>query len=187
MNKENVISKYDDKKIKDMEKFCNEYKTFLSTCKTERECINQITKMAANNGYISLDEALKNNKKLKCGDKVYAVNMGKAMMLMVIGEHEMVHGLNFVGAHIDSPRLDLKANPVYENNGLCLLDTHYYGGIKKYQWTTLPLAIHGTVVKKDGKKIDFVYGEDENDGVVGISDLLPHLEKPNKLKLRAKT
>ena len=184
MNKDNVISKYSEQKISQMEQFCNDYKAFLSSCKTERECINFITKMAVDNGYISLDDALKQNKKLKSGDKVYAVNMGKAMILMVIGEHEMVHGLNFVGSHIDSPRLDLKANPVYENNGLCLLDTHYYGGIKKYQWTTLPLAIHGTVVKKDGKKIDFVYGEDEKDGVVGISDLLPHLEKTKKVEIQ---
>ncbi len=184
MKKDNVISKYSEEKIKNMEDFCNDYKAFLSTCKTERECINFITKMAVDNGYISLDDALKQNKKLKSGDKVYAVNMGKAMLLMVIGEHEMVYGLNFVGSHIDSPRLDLKANPVYENNGLCLLDTHYYGGIKTYQWTTLPLAIHGTVVKKDGKKIDFVYGEDEKDGVVGISDLLPHLDKNKKVEIQ---
>ena len=168
---ENIWNKYSASKIKNMEKFCDEYKEFLSNCKTERECIDFFSNLAEKNDFINLETALKENKKLKAGDKVYAVNMGKAMLLMVIGEEPFVKGLNIIGSHIDSPRLDLKATPIYENNELCLLDTHYYGGIKKYQWTALPLAIHGTVVKKDGTKINIVYGEDEKDAVVGISDL----------------
>ena len=182
---ENIWNKYSQSKLKNMERFCDEYKNFLSQCKTERECINFFSNVAEKNGYINLEKALKENKKLKAGDKVYAVNMGKAMLLMVIGSEPMIKGLNIIGSHIDSPRLDLKATPIYENNELCLLDTHYYGGIKKYQWTALPLAIHGTVVKKDGTKINIVYGEDENDAVVGITDLLPHLEK-SKEKLEIK-
>ncbi len=182
---ENIWNKYSQSKLKKMESFCDEYKDFLSQCKTERECINFFSNVAEKNGYINLEKALKENKKLKAGDKVYAVNMGKAMLLMVIGSEPMIKGLNIIGSHIDSPRLDLKATPIYENNELCLLDTHYYGGIKKYQWTALPLAIHGTVVKKDGTKINIVYGEDENDAVVGITDLLPHLEK-SKEKLEIK-
>ena len=182
---ENIWNKYSQSKLKNMEIFCDEYKDFLSQCKTERECIDFFSNVAEKNGYINLEKALKENKKLKAGDKVYAVNMGKAMLLMVIGSEPMIKGLNIIGSHIDSPRLDLKATPIYENNELCLLDTHYYGGIKKYQWTALPLAIHGTVVKKDGTKINIVYGEDENDAVVGITDLLPHLEK-SKEKLEIK-
>ena len=180
----NIWSKYNKNKLEKMETFCDEYKQFLSSCKTERECINKISKFAEDNGFINLETAIKENKKLNAGDKVYAINMGKAMILMVIGKNDMVSGFNIIGSHIDSPRLDLKASPVYENNGLCLFDTHYYGGIKKYQWTALPLAIHGTVVKKDGRKVDFVYGEKEDDGVLGISDLLPHLEKEKKLEIK---
>ncbi len=182
---ENIWNKYSENKIKNMEKFCDEYKNFISSCKTERECIDFFSNIAEKNGFINLEKALKENKKLKAGDKVYAVNMGKAMLLMVIGSEPMIKGLNIIGSHIDSPRLDLKATPIYENNELCMLDTHYYGGIKKYQWTALPLAIHGTVVKKDGTKIKLVYGEEEEDAVVGISDLLPHLEK-EKTKLEIK-
>ena len=180
----NIWNKYDKNKLNKMEIFCDDYKQFLSSCKTERECINTISKLAEDNGFINLETAIKENQKLKSGDKVYAVNMGKAMILMVIGQREMVSGFNIIGSHIDSPRLDLKATPIYENNGLCLFDTHYYGGIKKYQWTALPLAIHGTVVKKDGRKVDFVYGEKEDDGVLGISDLLPHLEREKKLEIK---
>lgn len=182
---QNIWEKYSQSKLDKMEKFCNSYKDFISNCKTERECIDFFTNIAQKNGFINLEEALAENTKLKQGDKVYSVNMGKAMLLMVIGSEPMVKGLNIIGSHIDSPRLDLKATPVYENNELCMFDTHYYGGIKKYQWTALPLALHGTVVKKDGTKIKVVIGEDENDTVLGISDLLPHLEK-EKAKLEIK-
>lgn len=183
MINENIWKHYTQEKIDNMENFCKDYKNFISNCKTERECINFMTNLAENNGFVNLEKVLKENIKLKSGDKVYSVNMGKAMLLMVIGEQDMCNGFNIIGSHIDSPRLDLKAKPVYENNGLCLFDTHYYGGIKKYQWTAIPLAIHGTVVKKDGKKINFVYGEDD-EAVVGISDLLPHLEKDKKLEVK---
>lgn len=182
---QNIWEKYSQSKLDKMEKFCNSYKDFISNCKTERECIDFFTNIAQKNGFINLEKALAENTKLKQGDKVYSVNMGKAMLLMVIGSEPMVKGLNIIGSHIDSPRLDLKATPVYENNELCMFDTHYYGGIKKYQWTALPLALHGTVVKKDGTKIKVVIGEDENDTVLGISDLLPHLEK-EKAKLEIK-
>ena len=182
---QNIWEKYSQSKLDKMEKFCNSYKDFISNCKTERECIDFFTNLAQKNGFINLEKALAENTKLKQGDKVYSVNMGKAMLLMVIGSEPMVKGLNIIGSHIDSPRLDLKATPVYENNELCMFDTHYYGGIKKYQWTALPLALHGTVVKKDGTKIKVVIGEDENDTVLGISDLLPHLEK-EKAKLEIK-
>lgn len=177
---ENIWTDYDSKKTKEMTKFCEEYKAFLSSCKTERECINFVTKLAKNYGYVNLEKAISENKKLKAGDKVYAVNMGKAILLMVIGKQPLTKGMNLIGAHIDSPRLDLKAFPVYEKNGLCLFDTHYYGGIKKYQWTALPLALHGVVVKKNGEKINLVLGEDEKDFVLGITDLLPHLEEKDK-------
>ena len=129
---ENIWKEYNEEKLNAMEGFCNDYKKFISDCKTERECIDYTIKLAEQNGFINLDDALEQNKKLSAGDKVYSVNMGKAMMLMVIGSEPMVKGMNFVGSHVDSPRLDLKAKPIYENNGLCLFDTHYYGGIKKY-------------------------------------------------------
>ena len=177
---ENIWIKYNEEKTNAMNVFCEDYKKFLSTHKTERECIEYTISVAEKNGFINLEKAILENKKLKAGDKVYSVNMGKAILLMVIGSEPMLKGMNLIGAHIDSPRLDLKATPVYENNGLCLFDTHYYGGIKKYQWTALPLAMHGVVVKKNGEKIKLVLGEDDSDFVFGISDLLPHLESKEK-------
>ena len=177
---ENIWTKYNQEKTNAMNVFCEDYKKFLSTHKTERECIEYTVSAAEKNGFINLEKAIEENKKLKAGDKVYSVNMGKAILLMVIGNEPMVKGMNLIGAHIDSPRLDLKATPVYENNGLCLFDTHYYGGIKKYQWTALPLAMHGVVVKKNGEKIKLVLGEDDSEFVFGISDLLPHLESKEK-------
>lgn len=173
MNK-NVWDKYTEEKLKCMEEFCDGYKNFLSNNKTERECTSFAVSIAKKNGFIDLADAIKNNKKLIPGDKVYAVNMGKSVILAVIGKQDMSKGVNFVGSHLDSPRLDIKATPVYENNELCMMDTHYYGGIKTYQWTAIPLAIHGTVAKKDGKVINFVYGEEG--ACVGITDLLPHLD-----------
>ncbi|MBQ8845256.1 MAG: aminopeptidase [Clostridia bacterium] len=157
--------------------FCEGYKDFLSNSKTERESIKNAIALAEANGFRNINDLIKNNEKLNPGDKVYAINMNKAIVLFVIGEEAFEKGLNIVGAHIDSPRLDLKCNPIYENSGFCLLDTHYYGGIKKYQWVTTPLALHGIVCKKDGTKIDFVIGENEDDPVFAITDLLPHLDK----------
>lgn len=171
----NAWSKYDKKGIKKIFEFNEGYKEFMSKCKTERECVKEIIIIAKAHGYRDLDEVIKNNELLKVGDKVYANNMDKAIALLIIGEKKLEEGLKILGAHIDSPRLDLKQNPLYEDTELALLDTHYYGGVKKYQWVTLPLSIHGVVVKKDGTKIEIVIGEDESDPVVGVSDLLVHL------------
>lgn len=175
MNK-SVYEKYDDKKLKKAFDFCEGYKQYITDAKTEREAIIETVKMAEANGF----KNIKNLKKLKAGDKVYAINMDKAMILAVIGSEDLENGLNIVGSHIDSPRLDLKAMPFYEDGELCLLDTHYYGGIKKYQWTATPLAVHGIVCKKDGSKVRLCYGEKEEDAVLGISDLLPHLDKEKR-------
>ncbi len=170
----NLWEKYKD--TKEVFDFCDGYKEFLSNNKTERECAKFAVDLAEKNGFQNLQTLMEQKKTLKAGDKVYAVNMDKSVALFVIGTMPFESGLNIVGAHIDSPRLDLKAKPLYESQGFCMLDTHYYGGIKKYQWTASPLALHGVIVKKDGSKIDFVVGEND-DQVVGISDLLPHLEK----------
>lgn len=171
----NAWNKYDKEGIEKIFDFNEGYKEFMSKCKTERECVKETIRLAEEKGYKNLDVVIKNGEKLNKGDKVYANNMDKAIALFHIGEKPLEEGLKILGAHIDSPRLDLKQNPLYESDELALFDTHYYGGIKKYQWVTLPLAIHGVVVKKDGSKIDIVIGEDDSDPVVGISDLLVHL------------
>jgi aspartyl aminopeptidase len=171
----NAWNKYSPKEVKDIFKFCEGYKKFMSKCKTERECVNEVIELAKAQGYKDIEEYIKENKKLQPGDKVYANNKGKTIALFIIGNEPMEKGLKILGAHIDSPRLDLKQNPLYEDSELSLLETHYYGGIKKYQWVTLPLALHGVVVKKDGTVIDICIGEDDNDPVVGVSDLLIHL------------
>ena len=152
--KTNLWEKYSGEKEKAVEEFCDGYKKFLSECKTERECIKYAVSEAEKRGFKSLNALIEKNKKLKAGDKVYAVNMDKAMVLFVVGKQPIEKGINIVGSHIDSPRLDLKAKPLYESQGFCMLDTHYYGGIKKYQWTAQPLAMHGVVVRKDGTKED---------------------------------
>ena len=171
----NAWNKYSPKEVKDIFKFCEGYKKFMSKCKTERECVSEVIELAKAQGYKDIEAYIKENKKLQPGDKVYANNKGKAIALFIIGKESMEKGLKILGAHIDSPRLDLKQNPLYEDSELVLLDTHYYGGIKKYQWVTLPLALHGVVVKKDKTIIDICIGEDESDPVVGVSDLLVHL------------
>lgn len=171
----NAWNKYNDKEIQTVLDFCEGYKNFMSTCKTERECVKEVISLAKSKGYRDIDEILKNKEQLKAGDKVFANNKGKTIALFIIGKESMEKGLKILGAHIDSPRLDAKQNPLYEDSELALLDTHYYGGIKKYQWVTLPLALHGVVVKKDGLVIDICVGEDDNDPVVGVSDLLVHL------------
>ena len=173
---ENVYEKYSKKRLNDAFEFCEGYKEYLSKAKTEREVIIETVKLAKENGFVDIKEYVDGNKKLKPGDKIYAINMDKAMILAVIGKENLEQGLNIVGSHIDSPRLDLKSTPLYEDDNICLFDTHYYGGIKKYQWTALPLALHGVVVKKDGTKINLCIGENETDPVFGISDLLPHLD-----------
>ena len=183
---ENAWKKYDEKGIKEIFDFNEGYKKFISECKTERECVKESIKIAKQHGFKDLNDVIKAGEKLKPGDKVYADNMGKALALFVIGEEDMEKGLKILGAHVDSPRLDLKQNPLYEDTDLAFLATHYYGGIKKYQWVTLPLALHGVVVKKDGSKIDVVIGEDESDPVVGVSDLLIHLAANQMDKKAAK-
>jgi len=171
----NAWNKYNSKEVKEIFKFCDGYKSFMSKCKTERECVSEVIKLAMAQGYKDIEDFIKEKKKLQPGDKVFANNKGKTIALFIIGNEPMKKGLKILGAHIDSPRLDLKQNPLYEDSELSLLDTHYYGGIKKYQWVTLPLALHGVVVKKDGTVIEICIGEDDNDPVVGVSDLLIHL------------
>lgn len=171
----NAWNKYDEKEVQSIFEFCEGYKNFMSKCKTEKECVKEVLRLAKAEGYEDIEEIIKNNKQLKPGDKVFANNKGKAVALFIVGSESIEKGLKILGAHIDSPRLDLKQNPLYEDSELALLDTHYYGGIKKYQWVTLPLALHGVVAKKDGTVIDICIGEDDNDPVVGVSDLLIHL------------
>ncbi|MCR5219024.1 aminopeptidase [Treponema sp.] len=149
----------------------NDYKNFLNTGKTERECCNAIVQLAEKNGYKNISDV----KSLKAGDKVYVTKFGKAIALFNIGSDDIEMGMNILGAHIDSPRLDVKQNPVYEKDFVVYMNTHYYGGIKKYQWVTLPLAIHGVVCKKDGSVVNVNIGEKEDDPVFCISDILPHL------------
>lgn len=167
----NAWLKYDEATMKKVFELNEEYKDFISRCKTERECVTELVAQAEKRGYKDLYKV----KKVKAGDKIYATNMGKALALFVVGTEPLEKGMKLLGAHIDSPRLDIKQCPLYEDNELTLLETHYYGGIKKYQWVALPLAIHGVVVKKDGTALNIVIGEDDNDPVVGISDLLIHL------------
>ena len=153
------------------DRLIEQYKAFLDNGKTERECVEQLIAMAKKAGYKDLNAC----KKLKVGDKVYITKMNKAIALFHLGSEPLENGMNILGAHIDSPRLDAKQNPLYEKDNITYLNTHYYGGIKKYQWTTLPLAIHGVVCKKDGSTVKIIIGENESDPVFCISDILPHL------------
>lgn len=173
--RENAWKKYDEAGLKEVFEYCEGYKKYISDCKTERECVSESIRIAETYGYRNLEDVIKNKETLKSGDKVYANNMGKGIALFLIGEEAMAAGCNILGAHVDSPRLDIKQNPLYEDKEFAMLDTHYYGGIKKYQWVTLPLALHGVVVKKDGTVIELNIGEDDSDPIVGISDLLVHL------------
>ena len=175
MDRENVWKSYDAQEEEKLEVVAASYRSFLDNGKTERECVAQIVKEAEAAGYRSLDDYKKEGKKIAKGDKVYAVEMNKAIVLFQVGEEDMESGMNILCAHIDSPRLDIKQNPLYEDTELAYLDTHYYGGIKKYQWVAMPLAMHGVIVKKDGTSVNVVIGEDENDPVLYITDLLPHL------------
>lgn len=167
--------KYSKEDLEKVFELSKRYISFMSKCKTERECVKEFVSMAEKSGYINLDDVIKEGRSLKPGDRIYANNKGKTLALFLIGNKPLEKGMKILGAHVDSPRLDLKQNPLYEDTDLALLKTHYYGGIKKYQWVTLPLAIHGVVVKKDGTIVDVVIGEDESDPVVGVSDLLVHL------------
>lgn len=154
-----------------------EYKSFLDNGKTERESAREIIRIAKENGYISLDEVIEKNISITPGLKIYSNNKDKGVVMFVMGEDDITKGMNIIGSHIDAPRIDLKQFPLYEDSEMALLKTHYYGGIKKYQWVSLPLALHGVVIKNNGEKIDIVIGEDDNDPIFMITDLLPHLAK----------
>ena len=171
----NAWLKFDEKGRLDIFNFCEGYKNYMSVCKTERESVLEAVKLAEEKGYRDLNLVIKNGETLKSGDKVYLNNKDKALVLFLMGNESLESGMRIIGSHVDSPRLDLKQHTLYEDGQMALMDTHYYGGIKKYQWIALPLAIHGVVVKKDGTKINVIIGEDDNDPVVGISDLLVHL------------
>lgn len=175
MERRNAWLSYKEADEKALEKLAKDYRTFLDNGKTERECVSELSKEAEAAGYVSLDKKLASGEKIQTGDKIYAVGMKKIMVLFHIGEEPMEKGMNILGAHIDSPRLDVKQNPLYEDTDLAYLDTHYYGGVKKYHWVALPLAIHGVIVKKDGTVVNVTVGEDEDDPVVYITDLLIHL------------
>ncbi len=174
----NAYYEMGDEEIKKMLDMCDEYRNFLDEGKTERECIQISEKIAIENGFVKLED----KSELKAGDKVYKINRDKNIMLAVIGTDDPEMGYNIVGAHVDSPRLDLKQNPLYESNEMALLKTHYYGGIKKYQWTAIPLALHGVVYTKDGDKVEVKIGENDQDPVFTITDLLPHLAKDQMAK-----
>lgn len=175
MERANAWKSYNTKQLKELENLSKDYRDFLDCGKTERECVKKSIAIAEEAGYKNLATFMKKEKKLKAGDKVYAVWMNKAIALFNIGDRDIEEGMNILGAHIDSPRLDVKQNPLYETDEFAYLDTHYYGGVKKYQWVALPLAVHGVVVKKTGEVIDIVIGESDDDPVLCITDLLIHL------------
>ena len=182
----NAWNTYGKREISELEELNSNYIDFLSDCKTERECVKETVRQAREKGYKSLEEVIEKGQPLKQGDKVYAVCMNKTVALFNIGKIPMEQGMNILGAHIDSPRMDIKQNPLYESNNMAYLDTHYYGGIKKYQWVTLPLAIHGVVVKKDGTKVEVNIGEKDTDPVFCVTDLLIHLAGQQMEKNAAK-
>lgn len=170
--KENGWKNIDEAKKQEIFKLSDEYMAFLNKSKTEREFIKNAKKLADENGYTDII----NKKDLKPGDKIYFINREKSMYLAIIGEQNIEeNGIHIIGSHVDSPRLDLKPNPLCEDGGLAYFKTHYYGGIKKYQWTTIPLSLHGVIVKTNGEKIEVNIGEDEADPIFTITDLLPHL------------
>ena len=182
MYNKNIYKDISSAKKKEIEKFANDYEDFLSIAKTERLAVEEIERLAKKSGF----REFKKGDSVKFGDKLYFINKGKNIILYVIGFSDITEGLRILGAHIDSPRLDLKQNPLYEKKEFALFDTHYYGGIKKYQYVTTPLAIHGVVVKKDGTKIKVDIGEDPKDPVIGIPDLLIHLSADQLQKTAAK-
>lgn len=175
MERKNVWNSYDEKQLEALESLAKDYRAFLDAGKTERECVTEAVRLAKAAGCRNLEEVIAAGETLKAGDRVYAVNMKKTLALFTVGRESMENGMRILGAHIDSPRLDLKQNPLYEDTELAFLDTHYYGGIKKYQWVAVPLALHGVVAKKDGTVVEITVGEKEDDPVVCIPDLLVHL------------
>ncbi len=191
MERKNAWEKYPEGKKRDeVFKFAEEYRQFISSCKTERECTDFLYEKALKEDFVDLNDVIKKGKKLKAGDRVVANNMGKGLAMFIIGKKDLDEGMNILGAHIDSPRMDLKQVPVYEDQlyqtNFVLFDTHYYGGIKKYQWVTLPLAIHGVVCKKDGTSVKVNIGDKPGDPVLGVTDLLIHLAGDQMEKNAAK-
>ena len=186
MERKNAWKSYTAEQLDELHYLCEGYKAYISDNKTERECCDAAVEMAREGGYVELGEAVAAGKQLKAGDKVYVVNRGKSLMLVNLGTDDLEAGVNILGAHIDSPRMDLKQNPLEEKNDLLTLDTHYYGGIKKYQWVSIPLAIHGVVAKKDGSIVNVCVGEDEGDPVFCVTDLLIHLSQEQLTKEASK-
>lgn len=175
MNKKSIWTSYSEEQKQELQKVCEQYKAYLTAGKTERECVSLMIQEAKSHGYRNLRDVIANNEKLNPQDRVYIEKMGKTILFFQVGEEALEHGMNILGAHIDSPRLDVKQVPLYEKSELAYLDAHYYGGIKKYQWLAIPLAIHGVVVKKDGTVVNIAIGEKESDPVFVMSDLLVHL------------
>ena len=184
--KQNIWTSYNENQLQELQGITDRYKSCLDAGKTERECVELSIRMAQEAGYRDLKDVMAAGGSLKSGDKVYAVNMDKMLALFRIGEEPISAGMNILGAHIDSPRIDVKQNPLYESEGFSYLDTHYYGGIKKYQWVAQPLSLHGVVVKKDGTVEKVNIGENESDPVFVITDLLVHLAQEQLEKKASK-
>ena len=182
MYSKNIWKDASQEKVNAIMNFCEDYKHFISVGKTERICVKEALKIAESKGFKNLHDV----KTANVGDKLYLINKNKNIVLFTVGQKPVKEGLRVLGAHIDSPRLDIKQNPLYETDGFALLDTHYYGGVKKYQWVTIPLAIHGVIIKKDGTTVNVAIGDDENDPVLGISDLLIHLAGDQMQKTASK-
>jgi len=177
MERPNAWKTYNETQLAELEAISKKYRAYLDNGKTERECVTETVAIAEANGYTNLNDAIKTGTPLQPGAKVYVNCMGKAIMLFHLGKAPLTEGINIVGAHVDSPRIDIKQNPFYEDTDFAYADTHYYGGIKKFHWVARALALHGVVAKKDGTIVNIVIGEDEDDPVVGVSDLLIHLSR----------
>ena len=186
MESKNLWSTYSTEQLEELNRISDKYKECLDAGKTERECVELSIRMAEKSGYRNLEEIRSSGEKLTPGDKVYAVNMNKMLALFRIGKEPLSHGMNILGAHIDSPRIDVKQNPLYENEEFAYLDTHYYGGIKKYQWVAQPLSLHGVIAKKDGTVQKVSIGEEPGDPVFVITDLLIHLAQEQMEKKASK-
>jgi len=186
MEREVAWNHYSEEEKKKVFEFAEEYRRFISACKTERECVHTFVERAEAAGYLDIKKVIAEGIKLESGARVYADNNGKALAMFIVGKKPMEEGMRILGAHVDSPRMDLKQNPLYEDTGLAMLDTHYYGGVKKYQWVTLPLALHGVVAKKDGSVVAVNIGDKPGDPVFGVSDLLIHLAGEQMEKKAAK-
>lgn len=186
MEREVAWNHYSEEEKKKVFEFAEEYRKFISACKTERECVRTFVERAEAAGYLDIKKVIAEGIKLESGARVYADNNGKALAMFIVGKKPMEESMRILGAHVDSPRMDLKQNPFYEDTGLAMLDTHYYGGVKKYQWVTLPLALHGVVAKKDGSVVEVNIGDKPGDPVFGVSDLLIHLAGEQMEKKAAK-